>query len=122
MKIVFAIARISLAVMLATFGLDTFLKFLPEPELDGFAARYMEVIEDSYILPTISSIYIVTACLLLTNRMVALATVMTFPIAFNTVAFQMSLDPSNMQTSLVFAGLHLVVMYSRRKDFLSLFN
>lgn len=122
MKIFFSLIRILLAFMLVFFGLNKFYGFVSFENLDGFAAKYIEVMSNSYIFPTVGGIYLVAAVLLVSNRIVGLAVLLTFPIALNALLFHMTLDPSNMQLSLIFVLLHLVVMFEKRRSFIGLFS
>lgn len=119
---IFSLIQFALAVMLVVFGLDSFIGFMPTDQLDGFAGRYMEVMRQSYIFPFIGGVYLVSASLLLINRMVGLAVIMTFPIALNAVLFHITMDPANAQPALVFFALHAIVIYRHRKDFIPLFK
>jgi putative oxidoreductase len=108
--------------MLVLFGLNHFLGFLPVDKLDGLAARYIEVMGSSYIFPSVGGLYLVAGSLILINRFVGLAMMLSFPIALNALVFHMTLDPSNMQPALLFVGLHIIVMIEIRKNFAGLFE
>lgn len=122
MKKVPLISRYLLAAMLLVFGVNKFVGFMEFPEMSGFAAEYMNVIANSYIMPTLGVLYIFAAVLLISNKMVGLATVLVAPLAFNAFMFHLTLDPANIVGALIFVVLTVLVMIGHKNAYKGLLS
>jgi len=85
---------------------------MPMPEYTSGSPQinYMIGLSGVHLFPILGIIYIATAILLLTNRIVGLATVMLPAIACNFLLFQITLDPDGLLPALVFTILLAIVM------------
>lgn len=121
MKNIAIIARYLLAVLLLVFGLNKFFEFLPMPEHTGAAADYMETITSTYIFPTLAVLYIGCGIFLIINRAIGLVTVILAPLAYNAIAFHLTLDPGNIAAAAVFGVLLIIVMLDNLPRYKALF-
>ncbi len=115
-------ARYLLALLLLVFGANKFIGFMPMPEyLPGSAQMtYMAGLSGVHIFPILGIIYIASAILLGTNRMVGLATVILAAVAFNFLLFHIVLDPAGLPPALVFTVLLVLVMLGNKDKYQAL--
>ena len=111
MKKTSLIARYLLALVLAIFGLNKFLHFMPMPSYaDGSAAlNYMIGLSGTPLFPILGVLYLVSAALFVSNKCVGLAIVLIGAIAFNFTLFHLALDPANIVAALVVDVLLVIV-------------
>lgn len=121
MKNIAIAARYLLAILLLVFGLNKFFNFLPLPELSGKAADYMDIITSTYIFHTLGILYIGCAVFLIINRAIGIVTVILAPLAYNAIAFHLTLDPGNIAAAAVFGVLLLIVMIDIAPRYRALF-
>ncbi len=115
-------SRYLLALMLLVFGINKFAHFMPMPEYSAGSAplNYMIGISGVHIFPVLGLIYIVSAILLASNKLVGLATVILAAIVFNILLFHITLDPAGSPPALVFAALLVLVMIGNKDKYQSL--
>src|SRR5216684_4167528 len=77
MKTTIVIARILLGLIFLTFGLNGFLHFIPASPPSGTAGQFVGALFVSHYLVPIFLLQIISAVLLLVNRYVPLALVVT---------------------------------------------
>jgi uncharacterized membrane protein YphA (DoxX/SURF4 family) len=66
--------RVLLGLIFLVFGLNGFLKFMPQPPMPDKAGAFMGALAASgYMFPLIKSVEVVAGALLLSNRFVPLA-------------------------------------------------
>ncbi len=116
------VARYLLALMMAVFGLNKFLGFMPAPELTGQAAAFMGAIAGSYIWPTLGILYLLSALLLAANKAAGLATVLLAPAAFCAFMFHLTMNLENIAPAAVFLVLLLVTMIGNAGKYRSLLS
>lgn len=118
------IARYLLALILFIFGLNKFIGFMPMPEYapDSAATAYMVGLSGAQIFPVLGILYIITAILLATNKLVGLATMIIAPIAFNILLFHFVLDPAGSVAGLVLAVLLVLVMIGNKEKYQALLS
>ena len=112
---VLLVARILVALMMITFGLNKFLEFLPPPELSGEAGAYFGAIASANVLTVVGILEIVTGLMFLTGRYMGLALIINAAIAFNALLFHLSLDPAGSGPAALWVVL-LIVIFIGIKD------
>ena len=116
------IAKYLLALLLLVFGVSKFVGFMPMPEYTPGSPQmnYMVGLSGVHIFLLLGIIYILSAILLLTNRMVGLATVILAAIAFNFLLFHIVLDPAGLPPAIVFSVLLGLVMAGSKSTYATL--
>lgn len=112
---VLLVARILVALMMITFGLNKFLEFLPPPELSGEAGAYFGAIASANVLTVVGILEIATGLMFLTGRYMGLALIINAAIAFNALLFHLSLDPAGSGPAALWVVL-LIVIFIGIKD------
>ncbi|MBV9946887.1 MAG: DoxX family membrane protein [Myxococcales bacterium] len=109
-------ARILLGLVFFVFGLNGFLRFIPEPP--GMPERVMTFMNGlmaaGYLFPLIKGVEVLVGVLLLANRFVPLALALIAPNIVNIVLFHAFLAPSGLPIALVVLALELFLAWSYR--------
>jgi uncharacterized membrane protein YphA (DoxX/SURF4 family) len=86
------LARIGLGLVFASFGLNKFLHFIPQPPISGPPAEFFgALIATGYMVPLLAATEIVAGLMLLSGRFVPLALTLLAPVIVNIVAFHVFL-------------------------------
>ena len=119
------IARILLGLIFAGSGVATLLGLLPELELEGAAADFMDgLMGTGYFWPFLKICEIVAGIMLLTGIGVPLALLILVPIVANIVLFHIFLAPApaDMAIGVVALVLGLYLGYAYRGSFSGVLN
>lgn len=112
------IARTGLGLIFATFGLNGFLHFLPQPPVSGPPAEFIGALAASgYLFPLLKGTEVVAGAALLANRHVPLALALLAPAIVNIVAFHAVLAPAGLGLALAVLALELYLAFSYRDAF-----
>lgn len=112
------LCRITLGLLLLTFGSDYFLHFMPELPVSKPGAAFLEaLLATGYLFPVIKIIEIAAGILLLAGRFVPLALGLLAPIAFNIVLYHVFLDPNGRWIGLSTGILEAVLLVAYRKAY-----
>ncbi|MDA0345894.1 MAG: DoxX family membrane protein [Verrucomicrobia bacterium] len=115
------VIRILLGLMLAVFGLNKFVHFLPALEMHGDAAVYMGGLAASkFTFPVIGIIEVGVGMGLLFNKYVPLALVLLAPISVNILLYHLILDLPNMAVGTVVFAFNLILLFANKKSYGSL--
>src|SRR2546428_5395745 len=109
-KIVTTIARILLGLMFTVFGLNGFLRFIPEPKTpmpEGAAAFAGALMATGYMMQLVAGTQLLTGVLLLINRFVPLALALLAPILVGIITFHIFLAPASIAPGVVVTLLEL---------------
>ena len=116
------VLRILLGLILLVFGANKFLQFMPAPPMEGPPADFFSALfATGYMIPLIAITEIGAGVLLLTNKWIGLALVLTAPISVNIVLFHLALAPSGIAAAALVAVLNTVLIYANWKKFKTLF-
>jgi putative oxidoreductase len=121
MKIAASVARYLLGIMFFVFGLNGFLHFIPQPPPTGLALQYFSVMSGSHIMSVVFLIQLIGGILLLAGRFVPIALVLLGPVIVNILLFHITMEPGGIAPGLVALILWLIVFYSVRSAFASVF-
>ncbi|MGY8692646.1 MAG: hypothetical protein ACKVGW_00390 [Verrucomicrobiia bacterium] len=115
-------ARYVLALALLIFGINKFAGFMPMPEYAPGSApmNYMIGLTGVHMFPILGIIYLASAILLATNKLVGLVTVILSAIVFNILLFHITLDPAGLPPSIVVAVLLVLVMIGNKDKYQAL--
>lgn len=117
------VVRVLMGLAYLVFGLNGFLKFLPEPEVampEGAAAFAGALFNSGYMFPLIFCTQTLVGALLVVNRFVPLALVLLAPFLVNALAFHVFLERSGLPVVLVFVALEGFLAWSYRAAYRSL--
>jgi hypothetical protein len=110
-------ARILLGALMALFGLNGFLHFLPTPPVTPEGGAFLGALAATgYMFPLIKGVELVAGLALLSGRFVPLALTLLAPITINIVAFHLVLSPGLALPALIVA-LQLYLAWSHRDAF-----
>ncbi len=121
MKVATLVARFLLGLMFIIFGLNGFLHFLPMPAPTGQAGQYMGALFNSHMLVIVFIIQLISGVLLLANRFVPIALVLLGPVIVNILLYHALMEPAGILPGMVAFILWLLVFYSVRSAFASVF-
>ena len=112
------IARVLLAVLFLTFGLNGFLNFIPVPKdiPQDIITVSMALMKAGY-MNVVSAVEILVAVLLLINRFVPLALALLAPILVGILTFHIALQPATIGPGIVVTLLELYLAWSYRRAF-----
>ncbi len=103
--------KIIFGISLILFGLNGFFKFIPLPEKEGFAALFLQTLQQAgYLMPTIACIQIFTGITLLLNRATFLGLLVLLPISYNMAFFHLLHDPQGLIPALLIFIFNLLLM------------
>jgi uncharacterized membrane protein YphA (DoxX/SURF4 family) len=115
-------ARLILGTVFVVFGLNGFLRFLPQPPLPAEAGAFFGALAGSrYMLPLVFATQLVGGLLALAGVCVPFALVLLAPVIVNILLFHLFLDPAGIAPGLLVAACELVLAWHHRRSFRSLF-
>ncbi len=117
-------SRYLFALVLLVFGLNKFLGFMPAPEysLGSPQMTYMAGLSGVHLFPILGIIYLASAVMLGTNKMVGLATVVMAAVAFNFLLFHIVLDPAGLPPAIVVTVLLVLTMMGNKDKYQGLLS
>lgn len=119
-------ARLALGGVFFVFGLNGFLRFLPQPAPPPpeALAFVVALVQTGYMLPLIKGTEVVAGLLLLSGRCVPFALTLLAPIVVNIVAYHAILDPGFGSLIIAFTvlALGLYLAWTERAVFKPLFQ
>jgi len=103
--------RVILAVVLIVFGLNKFAHFLPAPEVAGEAAEFLGALGKAGYFPILGILEVLAGVLLLTNKWIGFALVISATLAVNFLIFHFKYDlagaiPAGLVTVLTIALIY----------------
>ena len=114
--------RFILIAMLAAFGANKFLHFMPMPEPPEEGGQFLGALMGAgYVFPAIGIVFLVAAVCLLTRR-VALGLVLVAPVAVNIIGYHLAFDPAGIGAGAVLTFLLLGVAFMNCDDVCALFK
>ena len=116
MKIALVIVRTLIGLLFLLASVTYFLNLAPQPELTGKMKLFSEGIAASgYLIPLVKSIELICGIAFVSNRFVALATVLIAPIAVNILLVNAFLAPEGLPIALpLFLGIIFLGFVYRR--------
>ncbi len=122
MKILVVVARTLLGLVFVAAGLSGFLILNnPPPAPPGLAGLFQEVFFRSGWVLFVDGAEFITGALLVTNRYVPFALVVSAAILANIYAFHITMAPSGLPAPIVLTMLWLIVAWPLRRHFALLF-
>lgn len=115
-------ARLLLGLIFTVFGINLWLQFLPQPELNEAAGAFFGAIATTYLLTFIKVTEVLGGVLLLSGRLVPLALTILAPIVLNILFFHVFLDPAGMPVAIFVTALEAFLAWSYRDSFKGVLN
>ena len=116
------IVRYLLAILLAVFGGDKFLHFMPRPAAPEAGGQFLGALtEAGYVFPTIGGVFLLAALLLMFNR-VLFALLLIAPIAVNILGYHYAFDRAGAAAGGVLALLWILLAALHTADLGVLFR
>lgn len=122
MKKVILAARLILGAVFVVFGLNYYLKFLPMPAMDGFAAQFMGALAKSGFLQVVKIIEILGGALLISGRYAPLGLALLLPVIANIVLFDIFLAKAFNPAGVLVAALATFLLIVWRRNFCPIFG
>lgn len=122
MKVVTLIARIILGLVFLIFGLNGFLNFLHGPLPPGDAGVFAGVLTRSHYVWLVAGTQVVAGALLLINRFVPFALVLSAALIVNILTFHAAMAPGSIGMGIVVAILWIILAVRFRAYFAPLFT
>ena len=121
MKIAIIIVRTLIGLMFLFASATYFLNPVPQPNLTGNVKTFMDGLSASiYIMPVVKIFELLCGLAFVSNRFVALAVVLIFPIALNILLINIFLMPSGLPIVIpLFLGI-LFLAFAYRENYKSL--
>jgi hypothetical protein len=108
-------ARLLFGLQFLVFGLNGFLRFIPQPPPPAAAGAFFgALLATGYMLPLIKGVEIVAGVMLLSNRYVPLALALLAPNVVNIVLFHAFLAPAGVAVALVVLLLEIYLAWTYR--------
>lgn len=123
MRIASTIARYLLGVMFTVFGLNGFLRFIPQaPPSSTVAQQFMGAVFESHFMVLVFVLQLAAGLLLLAGRFVPLALAILAAIITNILLYHVTMDPKNIGPGILAAILWVLVFVRHRGSFRPLFR
>ena len=107
---IFMAIRILLGVFVLVFGLNKFLHFIPDFEIQGDALNYFTALSQTQTLNLVGIIEVVAGLALIFNKWGALMALILMSVSVNAVLFHATLDPANIAGAAVLLILNLLTL------------
>ena len=113
---VITVIRFLLGLMMVNAGLNTFLHYMPLPEMTEQANDLMTAFGVSgYMFPLIAITEIIAGILLLSKKTTALGAVLMMPITVNIFLIHAFLDTAGLGMGIVLLLINIVILISEKK-------
>ena len=119
-KKVSMLLRIILALVLIVFGANKFGHFLPDFQIEGEAAEFLEALAKAGYWPILGILEIVAGLLLLANKWVGFALVISATLAVNFLIFHFKYDLGGAAPAALVSVLTIALIYGNWGRFKSL--
>lgn len=117
------ISRFLLALILLVFGINKFVRFMPEPGISEHASEFISSLDAAgYILPILGIFEIFIGLLLLFNKWVGFALLALVPISVNIVMYHLFMDIPNIGGAILVAIINFILIYKNWSRYKPLFQ
>ncbi len=109
-----------MGLMFLVFGLNGFLRFIPEPKdpmPEGAVAFAIALMNTGYMMQLVSGTQLLVGVLLLANRFVPLALALLAPILVGILTFHLFLAPKGTGIAIVVLVMELYLAWAYRSAF-----
>jgi putative oxidoreductase len=118
MKIFTTIVRVVFGLMYLISSLGYFFNLMPQQSLSGSAQTFVAGLFASvYLMPVVKIIELVCGIAFISNRFVALATIIIFPITFNIFFFHLFMAPEGIAIAALMLLSNLFLAFAQRSNY-----
>lgn len=118
MKIAIIIVRILMGLLFAFASITVLFHLFPQPELTGRTKTFMEgIAATGYLLTLLKVTELCCAIAFLTNRFVALAAVVLFPVSVNIFMYHAFVQPEGLPVAIFVLLGNLFLAYAYRERY-----
>lgn len=116
---VILVVRLLFGLMLVVFGLNGFLQFMPMPAMSAEAGAFMgALVSTKFYFPVIKTIEILAGVAFLTNKKVAFAAIMVYPVMVAAFLFHLGLDIGGIGGAAVALTFNIVLIIANKEKYL----
>ena len=120
---IFTTIQIISGIMLLTFGLNTFLHFIPMPAASQEMGAYTGALfATGFIFPIVGLVETLAGLAFITNKFSALMAIIITPIMLNAFLAHLFLDPAGIAGSLIILVGIVVVMIRNKERYKTIFQ
>lgn len=115
--------RLILGLMLAVFGANKFLHFMPMPDPPEAGGKFLgALMEAGYVFPFVGAVFLLVAVLLFLNRAVPFGLILLAPMTVNILLYHLKFDVAGIGAGVLLAILHVTLAFMHRDRFAPLFK
>jgi putative oxidoreductase len=123
MNKVLTVIRIIFGVLIAIFGANKFLNFMPAPEeMPEAVMNYMTALMSTKTLELVGAVELIAGLSFIFNKYGALMAIILMSVSVNAVLFHIFLGPADIMGALILLILNILMLYvykDKYKDLLA---
>jgi putative oxidoreductase len=118
MNKVLTVIRIIFGILIAIFGANKFLNFMPAPkEMPEAVMNYMTALMSTKTLELVGAVEVVAGLSFIFNKYGALMAIILMSVSINAVLFHLFLGPADIMGALILLILNIVMLYAYRSKY-----
>jgi len=115
------VIRIIFGILLAVFGANKFLNFMPAPEeMPEAVINYMTALMSTKTLGLVGAVELIAGLSFIFNKYGALMAIILMSVSINAVLFHIFLSPADMIGAIVLLALNIVMLYAYKDKYKNL--
>lgn len=112
------VIRIIFGVLIAIFGANKFLNFMPAPEeMPDAVINYMTALSSTKTLELVGAVEVIAGLSFIFNKYGALMAIVLMSVSINAVLFHIFLGPADIMGALILLILNIVMLYAYRDKY-----
>lgn len=112
------VIRIIFGVLIAIFGANKFLNFMPAPEeMPDAVINYMTALSSTKTLELVGAVEVIDGLSFIFNKYGALMAIVLMSVSINAVLFHIFLGPADIMGALILLILNIVMLYAYRDKY-----
>jgi len=120
---VFIGTQVIAGLLLVMFGSNTFLQFMPMPEMTPIMGEFMGALyKTGYIFPISAIIEIIAGIAFLSNKFAPLMAIIVMPIMINAFLSHLVLDPSGIVAAAFITVAIIIIMIRHQNRYSEIFK
>lgn len=118
MNKVLTVIRIIFGILIAIFGANKFLNFMPAPEeMPEAVMNYMTALMSTKTLELVGAVELIAGLSFIFNKYGALMAIILMSVSVNAVLFHLFLGPADIMGALILLILNIVMLYAYRSKY-----
>lgn len=115
---VFTVIRIIFGILIAVFGANKFLNFMPAPDnLPDSIMNYMTAMMATKTLYLVGAVELISGLSFIFNKYGALMAIILMSVSVNIIFFHLSLNPEGIGPGLVVFILNIIILYGYKDKY-----